>query len=176
VSFTDAEAYAAWLSASTGQHWRLPTLEEWDRAADGLARDHGVQAAADPADPSRLWLAQFDAQSAEEGEADGALRPAGAFGTNAFGVADMDGNVWEWTSTCHSRTRLDATGAAISRVDSCGVRILEGRHRMPMNVFVEDARGGGCSMGVPPDNMGFRLVRDRGWLEQATDWVRSLLA
>ena len=34
-----------------------------------------------------------------------------------------------------------------------------------MNVFVRDAMGGGCSVGVPPDNLGFRLVRERGILD-----------
>lgn len=31
-----------------------------------------------------------------------------------------------------------------------------------MSGFVRDAQGGGCSVGTPPDNLGFRLVRDRG--------------
>jgi hypothetical protein len=29
-----------------------------------------------------------------------------------------------------------------------------------MIFFVKDAKGGGCSVGTPPDNLGFRLVRD----------------
>jgi formylglycine-generating enzyme required for sulfatase activity len=88
----------------------------------------------------------------------------------------MGGNVWEWTSTCHSRTRLDAAGGVLSRIESCGVRLLEGRHRMPMSQFVQDARGGGCSMGVPPDNIGFRLVREPGWFESLTTTIRGLFA
>jgi formylglycine-generating enzyme required for sulfatase activity len=72
----------------------------------------------------------------------------------------MDGNVWEWTSACDSRVILNAAGGAVSQRDSCGVRILEGRHRMAMSAFVQDARGGACSMGLPPDNLGFRLVRE----------------
>jgi hypothetical protein len=34
---------------------------------------------------------------------------------------------------------------------------------MPVNVFVRDAIRGGCSVGNPPDNLGFRLVRDPPW-------------
>jgi hypothetical protein len=31
-----------------------------------------------------------------------------------------------------------------------------------MSNFIRDAMTGGCSAGVPPDNLGFRLVRDPG--------------
>ena len=40
------------------------------------------------------------------------------------------------------------------------MRVVEGRHRAYMTDFVRDARSGGCSAGVPPTNLGFRLVRD----------------
>ena len=29
-----------------------------------------------------------------------------------------------------------------------------------MTDFIRDARAGGCSVGTPPSNLGFRLVRD----------------
>lgn len=166
VSFNDATAYADWLSDRTGDTWRLPTLEEWDFAADGLAGDHGTIAEADALDPSRLWLSTFDQQNDERRGTSPGLKPLGAFGTNRIGVSDMGGNVWEWTSACDSRVVLNAAGGVTSRRDSCGVRILEGRHRMAMSAFVRDARGGACSMGLPPDNLGFRLVREVPWYKR----------
>jgi hypothetical protein len=46
------------------------------------------------------------------------------------------------------------------------VRFLEGRHRTPMSTFIRDGRSGGCSVGAPPDNLGFRLVREPHWYER----------
>lgn len=77
----------------------------------------------------------------------------------------MAGNVWEWTQTCHRRVHVDAAGSVLSEVPACGIRVLGGRHRTPMSFFVRDARSGGCSVGVPPDNLGFRLVRRQAWHE-----------
>jgi hypothetical protein len=37
--------------------------------------------------------------------------------------------------------------------------VVEGRHRAYVTNFVRDARAGGCAVGVPPANLGFRLVR-----------------
>ena len=38
-----------------------------------------------------------------------------------------------------------------------------------MSAFVRDARTGGCSVGAPPDNLGFRLVKERNWWWQIAD-------
>ena len=72
----------------------------------------------------------------------------------------MGGNVWEWTETCYRRAMLDGAGAetGTARVN-CGVRVVAGRHRSYMTDFVRDARSGGCAVGIPPTNLGFRLVR-----------------
>jgi len=40
-----------------------------------------------------------------------------------------------------------------------GVRIAGGRHRAAIIDFVRDASVGGCAVGLPPDHLGFRLVR-----------------
>ena len=65
-------------------------------------------------------------------------------------------------------------GDVLSRRESCGVRLLEGRHRMAMSGFVQDARGGACSMGLPPDNLGFRLVRESPWYQRLLTPFRRL--
>ena len=162
VSFRDATDYAAWLSQQTGQTWRLPTVAEWDFAAGSKARDHALGRETDAADPAERWLAFYEKEAKLGSNALATPQPIGTGGVNEFGVADLAGAVWEWTSTCGGRTTINAAGTVLTSLESCGVRMLEGQHRTPMSNFIRDAMGGGCSAGVPPDNLGFRLVREPG--------------
>ncbi|MGO4855078.1 formylglycine-generating enzyme family protein [Phaeovulum sp. W22_SRMD_FR3] len=159
VNWIDAHAYASWLSARTGQHWRLPSDAEWQRAAAERFFDDGVEAAS-LGDPAQRWLATYSSRVRARGVADPALRPLGSFGENTLGVADLAGNIWEWTDSCDATGELDAQGAILSARPYCGVRIAEGKHRAFIIDFVRDAKSGGCGAGVPPDYLGFRLVRE----------------
>jgi len=157
VSWHDASAYAAWLSNKTGSHYRLPTDQEWAWAAGSKFADDGV--AIDASNPAQRWIARYDREA--ERDTDTTTRPFGAFGINENGLADLSGNVWEWTATCFERSVLDASGAIAKTNANCGVRIAEGAHRAYVTDFIRDARAGGCAAGTPPDNLGFRLVRDQ---------------
>ena len=163
VSYDDAVAYAAWLSDRTGDQWRLPTVAEWIFVAGDRAVDHAIEKQTDAANPAARWLAAYEQETSRAVSANAMPQPPGSFGANDLGVMDIGGNVWEWTATCANRTTLGPDGAIASVVESCGVHYLEGRHLTPMSVFVRDARGGGCSVGAPPDNLGFRLVREPGF-------------
>ena len=156
VSWHDANAYAAWLSRKTGRHYRLPTDREWAWAAGSKFADDGVAIDAD--NPAQRWIARYDREAGRD--SDTATRPFGAFGINENGLADLSGNVWEWTATCFERSVLDDAGALAKTNANCGVRIAEGAHRAYVTDFIRDARAGGCAAGTPPDNLGFRLVRD----------------
>jgi len=161
VSWHDANAYAAWLSKKTGEHYRLPTDEEWAFAAGSKFRDDGLPV--DENDPSKRWLARYERES-DRVPADPQAHVFGSFGANENGLLDVGGNVWEWTSSCFVRTSLDDTGGALSKNSNCGVRVAEGQHRSYVTDFVRDPRAGGCAAGLPPTNLGFRLVREpKAW-------------
>jgi formylglycine-generating enzyme required for sulfatase activity len=158
VNWHDTVAYAVWLSHKLGASYRLPTDEEWAFAAGG--RFHGDPfPALSRFGPAQRWLVQYELEADSDAAADGEPHPIGAFGTNENGVVDVAGNVWEWTSTCFTHHILDPTGADAPIVN-CGVRVAEGRHRAYLPDFIRDPRGGGCSTGLPPKNLGFRLVRE----------------
>jgi len=170
VSWHDADAYASWLTRKTGERYRLPTDEEWAFAAGSRYKDDGLTV--DDADPSKRWIARYERES-ERGPADPATRVFGGFGVNENALLDIGGNVWEWTSTCFVRRVLNDAGATISNSANCGVRVAEGQHRAYVTDFIRDARAGGCAAGVPPDNLGFRLVREtKRWNMFSAEIVR----
>lgn len=162
VNWYDAQAYADWLSGETGDTWRLPTDVEWAHAAAELFRDDALGIESDPKNPAVRWLAEYAAESARSRDLDRELRPVGSLNVNSLGVHDIGGAVWEWTSTCLRRGELDADDNILRESDSCGIYIAEGLHRAAIADFVRDPKTGGCSVGVPPANMGFRLVRETG--------------
>ncbi|ERK01318.1 sulfatase-modifying factor enzyme 1 [Treponema socranskii subsp. socranskii VPI DR56BR1116 = ATCC 35536] len=95
VSYSDAEAYAAWLSEQTGFTYRLPTEEEWEKAARAGADIIYPWGDENPTDGKRANYkgnGKFTKTS-----------PVGSFenGNNAWGLVDMSGNVAEWTSSSH---------------------------------------------------------------------------
>ena len=63
--------------------------------------------------------------------------------------------------SCFVRRVLDDAGKVVSNSPNCGVRVVEGQHRAYVTDFIRDAKAGGCAVGVPPDNLGFRLVVER---------------
>ncbi len=159
VSWKDATAYAAWLSDRTGIQWRLPTAAEWQRAA---AERHGDAAPApDFIDPGDRMLAQYANGVLLRDGTGQTLRPRGGYGENSLGVADISGSVWEWTDGCMENGTIEADGSLAQSDPYCGVRIAGGRHRAAIIDFVRDPSVGGCAVGLPPDYLGIRLVRDR---------------
>ena len=167
VSWQDAAAYAGWLSRKSGDHYRLPTDEEWAFAAGSKFRDDGLPA--DAQDPSKRWLSRYE-REAELATDDTEAHVFGRFGVNENGLADVAGNVWEWTDTCFVRSVIDEAGRTLRSNANCGVRIAEGAHRAYVTDFIRDARAGGCAAGTPPRNLGFRLVREQ------RSWIGSLSA
>jgi formylglycine-generating enzyme required for sulfatase activity len=108
VSWDDAAAYAAWLSALTRRPYRLLSEAEWEyaaRAGKPAARygDGALCAIANVSDRTRAGqhgLSQSESVTAPCDDGFVATSPVATFVANAFGLHDMLGNVWEWTADC----------------------------------------------------------------------------
>lgn len=174
ISYLDAENYAQWLSRKTGQVWKLPTDQQWAFAAASRFVDNALGVSGEAmSNPALRWLQEYEVESIRKNDRDPTVRASGAFGENELGVADMAGNVWEWTGTCHRRVKLDAKNKVIGEVEVCGVYVANGKHRAAISSFIRNPKTGGCSVGVPPDNLGFRLVRDSRWFAPAIEHLRQ---
>ena len=144
VGALDVEEFIAWAGKVSGQELRLPTLDEWYAFSEVPPfRPKKIFT-----DPRLAWAATYGS----EGRIDPTLRKSSGFGAGSKGIADVKGNVWEWTSTCV----VTVTGAT----HHCPAYFAAGEHEAKVPVFVRDPSAGGCATGTPPAHLGFRLVLD----------------
>jgi formylglycine-generating enzyme required for sulfatase activity len=94
VSFDDAQRYVAWLAKMTGKHYRLLTEAEYEYATRA-----GKQTAYPWGDDSGNNNADCNGCGSRWDYIEPA--PVGSFATNAFGLYDMVGSIWEWVADCY---------------------------------------------------------------------------
>ncbi len=112
VSWDDAQAYARWLSKSTGKKYRLPSEAEWEYAAraggdapyasgndaSGMCRVANIMDKSTRAALIRdLGWERKEAQCDDQAEYTAVV---GMYAPNAFGLHDMTGNVSEYVEDC----------------------------------------------------------------------------
>ncbi len=142
VTFADATAFAVWSGA------RLPTEQEWEKASRG-------------SDGLRWpWGHVFDENKANVGRR--MTTPVDAFpqGCNAYGVCDISGNVWEWTSTRYAPYPGAPPNRAILRfLNDQYLSVRGGSYSSDIG----SARGADRGIKKPAEfgpALGFRTVRD----------------
>ncbi len=136
LDWTDTKAYTDWLSARTGESYRLLSEAEWEYAAD--AGGAAIYPWGDDPDAACSYANVFDLDAADAIEGsplepvncrDGhaSIAPVGSYPPNQFGLQDMVGNIWEWTQDCYVMPYpagpLD--GSPVS-VENCDRRSVKG--------------------------------------------------
>ena len=117
VAFEDALAYARWRGRE------LPTEAQWEYAARGGLEGQDFAWGTEYQPGGRLkansWQGIFPVMNTEEDGYVGTA-PVGCFDANGYGLQDMIGNVWEWTSDWYR-----AGHAAEDAVNPTGPNLLE---------------------------------------------------
>ncbi|MCP5241812.1 MAG: formylglycine-generating enzyme family protein [Burkholderiales bacterium] len=155
ICWFEVRAYCAWLSAQTGQHYRLLTEAEWEAAASGkVGRRYP-------------WGDAFDATMCNTIET--RLRrvtPVGVFPASdtpspvsGAGIMDMPGNVWEWTGSYYQAYPYQA-GDGREAVDGDNIpRVLRGGSWFNFGWFCRSAYRNLIVPSLRFHNTGFRLAR-----------------
>ena len=153
IAWRSAIAYAEFLSQHTGKVYRLPTEAEWEYAARAGTRTRywwGNKPGKNRAN-CRKCGTEFYKQSA----------PVRSFKPNAFGLYDMNGNVWEWVQDCFWQDYRGApTDASPREGDDCRRRTVRGGSWY----YIAKLMSSAYRTSFPPSNasynIGIRLVRE----------------
>ena len=164
VNWTDAQAYADWLSSRSHHHYRLLTEAEWEYAARGgttTARWWGDDASAICAHANggdRDYAATMPSdKGANLNCADGFARtnPVGHFPPNPFGLYDILGNAWQWVADCFTPVPGTAPPSG-----PCTARSIRGGSWHNGNASLRSA----ARFSLPPtmraSSVGFRVMRE----------------
>ena len=128
VAYEDAEAFAAWAGKE------LPTEAEWEFAArgglEGAVFAWGDEHFPDGRAMANTWQGEFPWQNLKLDGFDG-TSPVGTFPPNGYGLYDVTGNVWEWTSDWFTQHHADAVQHACCVPSNPRVTTSDGSHASP---------------------------------------------
>ena len=171
VSWDDAKAYTAWLSQKTGKKYRLPTESEWEYAARARTvtkrfwGDEGNQACA-YANGADLTTKEIVPSFNTSPVANCRDRFAytghvGSYRSNAFGLYDMLGNVYELTEDCwHENYNGAPTDGSAWTTGDCSRRVGRGGAWSNIASNIRSAVRNWSGVTQRAYMIGFRVARD----------------
>jgi len=164
VSWTDAKAYVAWLSQTTGRPYQLLSESAWEYAARaGSAPPYGADLCkfangADQAAKRAKLPGDYDYLNCDDGYVYTA--PVGSFAPNAWGVFDSLGNAWELTEDCYAADYASAPADGSPReVADCLARTARGGSWYSNAATLRVAVRAKAAPDERHDDLGFRVAR-----------------
>ena len=158
VSWDDAREYIKWLSHKTGKKYRLLSEAEWEYAAKANHPDTVITH-----NMANYGLKECCGPKKEGKDSWGHTSPVGSFAANAFGLYDMQGNVWEWVEDCYHDSYEGAPVNGSARTTNCSLadrRIVRGGSWGDDRRFLRPS----YRLRAAKDNqyftLGFRVARD----------------
>lgn len=173
ISFTDAQAYAEWLSSRTGERYRLLRDDEWEyvardrsqgarpwEGANGRERKdacvHANVMDLDAAEYLKVDAAVADSHFFPCRDGYPLTAPVGRFPANSYGAYDMLGNVWEWVDGC----MYAALDAGESVTEDCSERLIRGGAWQAKAWYVRSAKRDWAPFFLRSARVGLRIARD----------------
>ncbi len=146
ISWQDAHEFAIWLSEKSGKSLRLPSEAEWEYAAKSGQKD--------------IW----DTQNAgNKANCEGCYKwdnnesvPVAQFPANAFGLYDLQGNVWEWTRDCYTDTYQQKNNTPAA----CDTKAVRGGSWYDLPTQLRSSNRSKAAIKKQSNRIGFRLVED----------------
>ena len=164
VSWNDIQRYIEWLSAKTGEQYRLPTEAEWEYAARAGSETKYFfgNSTSDLCRYANGAANETDLSWRNEDCRDGYKRtaPTASFAANAFGLYDMHGNAWEWAQDCWNDSYKGAPSDGSAWLSgNCSRRVLRGGSWYYNPNYLRSAVRYWYTTDYRFSNYGFRLAR-----------------
>jgi formylglycine-generating enzyme required for sulfatase activity len=170
VAFQDAEAYVAWLSAQTGERYRLPSEAEFEYALRGGRSEAYAWGSGAPVrvvgnltgdgDQSRLKRRWSNA-IADYSDGHWGPAPVRSFPAEAFGTFDLIGNVSEWVQDCwHDSYRRAPTDGSAWVNPGCSDRVIRGASWASTLDRARSAYRQSTPAETTHARLGFRVARE----------------
>ena len=147
VSWNDAHAFIEKLNAKTGKQYRLPSEAEWEYACHAGGRQ------------AYCGSDNLDSVAWHDSNSGNSTHPVAEKQSNAFGLHDMSGNVWEWVEDGYHADYKGAPDDGSAWLGNDANRVLRGGSWIVSPRVGREAGRNWYETGSSYYNLGFRLAR-----------------
>jgi formylglycine-generating enzyme len=168
IAYADAEAYAAWAGKD------LPTEAEWEFAArgglEGAEFAWGDEFMPKGKPMANTWQGEFPYENTLLDGFEG-TSPVGRFPPNGYGLHDVAGNVWEWTTDWYTSNHqpgspccvADLRAASIDPNDSTAIprKVMKGGSHLCAPNYCQRYRPAARmaqAIDTSTNHLGFRCI------------------